>query len=56
MHEGVQFFNRIRDFTASGFFSSQMGVKDIGYMGNTALPAWHGCPKPALDHIGVKYS
>ena len=56
MREGVQFFNRIRDFTASGFFSSQMGVKDIGYMGNTALPAWHGCPKPALDHIGVRYS
>ncbi|MGH7654600.1 MAG: gluconate 2-dehydrogenase subunit 3 family protein [Gemmatimonadaceae bacterium] len=56
MREGVQYFNRIRDFTASGFFSSQMGVKDIGYIGNAALPAWHGCPKPALDHIGVRYS
>jgi gluconate 2-dehydrogenase gamma chain len=56
MREGVQFFNRMRDFTASGFFSSQMGVKDIGYIGNTALAEWHGCPRPALDHLGVKYS
>jgi len=56
MREGVQHFNRIRDFTASGFFSSQMGVKDIGYMGNTALAEWKGCPRPALEHIGVKYT
>jgi gluconate 2-dehydrogenase gamma chain len=53
---GVQFFSSFRDFTASGFYSSAMGVKDIGYMGNTALAEWHGCPKPALDHLGVKYT
>jgi hypothetical protein len=56
MREGVQFFNRFRDFTASGFFSSEMGVKDIGYMGNVPIMVWRGCPKPALDHLGVKYS
>ena len=56
MRAGVQFFNQMRDFTASGFWSSQMGVKDIGYMGNTAVAEWHGCPKPALDHLGVKYT
>ena len=56
MRAGVQFFNSFRDFTASGFYSSQMGVKDIGYMGNTAVAEWHGCPKPALDHLGVKYT
>ena len=56
LRAGVQFFNQLRDFTASGFYSSQMGVKDIGYIGNTALAEWHGCPKPALDHLGVKYS
>jgi gluconate 2-dehydrogenase gamma chain len=56
MRAGVQFFNQLRDFTASGFYSSQMGVKDIGYIGNTAVAEWHGCPKPALDHLGVKYT
>lgn len=56
MRADVQFFNRIRDFTASGFYSSEMGVKDVGYMGNTAVAEWRGCPKPALEHLGVKYS
>jgi hypothetical protein len=56
MRVGVQFFNQFRDFTASGFYSSAMGVKDIGYIGNTAVAEWKGCPKPALDHLGVKYT
>ena len=53
--EGVTFFNRMRDFTASGFYSSRMGIADIGYIGNVARPEWHGCPKPATDHLGVSY-
>jgi hypothetical protein len=56
LRAGAQYFNQLRDFTASGFFSSQMGVTDIGYIGNMALAEWHGCPKAALDHLGVKYS
>jgi gluconate 2-dehydrogenase gamma chain len=56
MRAGVQFFNNMRDFTASGFFSSEMGVKDIGYIGNTWVMEWKGCPKPALDHLGVRYT
>jgi hypothetical protein len=56
MRAGVQFFNSMRDFTASGFFSSEMGVKDIGYIGNTWVMEWKGCPKPALDHLGVRYT
>jgi hypothetical protein len=53
VREGVNFFNRLRDFTASGFFSSQTGVKDIGYQGNVAIPVWNGCPPAALKHLGV---
>lgn len=55
MSHGVAFFTRMRDFTASGFFSSQMGWKDLQYMGNVSLPAWNGCPQPALDKLGVSY-
>ena len=54
VREGVAHFNRLRDFTASGFFSSQMGVKDIGYQGNVARPTWDGCPPEALKHLGVE--
>jgi gluconate 2-dehydrogenase gamma chain len=53
--EGVSHFNRLRDFTASGFFSSQMGVKDLQYMGNVALPVWPGCPPAAMQHLGVDH-
>jgi hypothetical protein len=55
MTAGVTFFNRARDMTAAGFFSSAMGWQDIGYIGNVAVPNWQGCPKPALDKLGVSY-
>ncbi len=54
VRDGVNHFNRLRDFTASGFFSSQMGVRDIGYIGNVARPTWDGCPPAALRHLGVQ--
>ncbi|MDQ8165547.1 MAG: gluconate 2-dehydrogenase subunit 3 family protein [Gemmatimonadota bacterium] len=53
VRDGVNHFNRLRDFTASGFFSSRMGVRDIGYIGNVARPTWNGCPPAALRHLGV---
>ncbi len=55
MRRGVQFFNRFRDFTASGFWSSKVGVQDLQYMGNTANPGWNGCPPPVLRKLGVRY-
>jgi len=51
MLQGVSFFNLMRDLTASGFFSSQMGVKDVGYMGNTPGP-WNGVPDDVLKAHG----
>ncbi len=53
--QGVAFFNHFRDLTASGFFSSKMGVDDLQYRGNTALPEWTGCPPEALRKLGVSY-
>ncbi len=53
MSQGVAFFNRMRDFTASGFFSSAMGWKDLDYIGNTFNPHWDGCPPAAMAKLGV---
>jgi hypothetical protein len=55
LSQGVAFFNRFRDLTASGFFSSKMGVQDLRYMGNTVVPVWKGCPDEALAKLGVSY-
>lgn len=52
---GVAFFNSFRDFTASGFFSSRIGVQDLGYIGNTFVTEWKGCPPEALAKLGVSY-
>ena len=51
---GVAFFNSFRDLTASGFWSSKMGIEDLQYMGNVANPEWNGCPPAALEKLGVR--
>ena len=55
MSQGVAFFNRFRDLTASGFFSSEMGYKDVKFVGNVALPEWNGCPPEANAKLGVSH-
>jgi gluconate 2-dehydrogenase gamma chain len=55
MADGVSFFNRFRDLTSSGFWSSRIGVKDLQYQGNQFVPEWHGCPPAALKKLGVSY-
>lgn len=55
MSQGVAFFNRFRDLTSSGFWSSKIGVEDLQYMGNTVVTKWEGCPPEALEKLGVSY-
>lgn len=55
MADGVSFFNRFRDLTSSGFWSSRIGVKDLQYQGNLFVPEWNGCPPAALKKLGVNY-
>jgi gluconate 2-dehydrogenase gamma chain len=56
MADGVAFFNRFRDLTSTGFWTSEIGVKDLKYMGNVFNPNWDGCPPAALQKLGVNYS
>src|SRR4051812_43541762 len=55
MSYGVAFFNRFRDMTASGFFSSAIGWQDLQYKGNVFNPGYDGCPPAALQKLGVSY-
>lgn len=50
---GVAFFNSFRDLTASGFWSSKMGVTDLQYTGNVMVPEWTGCPPEALKKLAL---
>jgi len=53
LSHGVAFFNRMRDLTGSGFFSSKMGIQDLKYTGNVPQAKWDGCPPEALAKLGV---
>jgi len=55
MAQGVAFFNLMRDLTASGFYTSEIGVKDVGYAGNTPNK-WNGVPDDVLKQYGLAYS
>jgi gluconate 2-dehydrogenase gamma chain len=52
--QGVAFFNLMRDLTATGFFTSEIGIKDLGYAGNKPNQ-WDGVPQEVLDQYGLKY-
>jgi gluconate 2-dehydrogenase gamma chain len=54
MQPGVSFFNTMRDLTACGFFTSKIGIADLGYMGNKPNQ-WNGVPQEVLEQYGVKY-
>jgi len=49
----VAFFNAFRDLTASGFWSSKMGVQDLQYTGNAFVAEWKGCPPEVLKKLGI---
>jgi hypothetical protein len=53
MEQGAAFFSLMRDLTASGFFTSEMGVKDIGYAGNQPNK-WEGVPMDVLKQYGMQ--
>ena len=42
--QGVEFFSLLRSMTADGFFTSKIGIKYLGYKGNTYLTNFPGCP------------
>jgi gluconate 2-dehydrogenase gamma chain len=52
---GVKFFSLMRNLTASGFYTSEIGVKDIGYQGNTPNQ-WKGVPDEVLKQYNLSYS
>ena len=55
MKQGVAFFNLMRNLTATGFYTSQIGVTDLGYAGNTPNQ-WNGVPDDVLKQYGLSYT
>lgn len=52
METGVRFFSLLRSMTISGFYTTEIGFKDIGYVGNTPN-VWDGPPQEVLNQYGL---
>jgi gluconate 2-dehydrogenase gamma chain len=53
MKQGVAFFDRMRGLTATGFFTSKIGIEDIGYVGNRPNK-WEGVPADIIKQYGLE--
>lgn len=51
----VNWFNQFRNLTASGFYSSRVGLRDLNYTGNVALPRWTGATPAMMQKLGLSY-
>ena len=50
----IQFFALMRDHTVTGYYTSKIGIEDLGYKGN--MPnVWDGVPQDVLDQHGMAY-
>ncbi|NNE76845.1 MAG: gluconate 2-dehydrogenase subunit 3 family protein, partial [Pricia sp.] len=50
----IQFFYLMRGLTMTGYYTSKVGIADLGYKGN--MPnVWDGVPQDVLDQHGVAY-
>jgi gluconate 2-dehydrogenase subunit 3-like protein len=44
LSQGVAFFAFLRNLTCDGFYTSKIGIEDLGYIGNITLREFPGCP------------
>jgi hypothetical protein len=55
MTQGVNFFSLMRNLTVTGFYTTAIGFKDVGYVGNR-VNQWNGVPADVLKQYNVAYS
>jgi hypothetical protein len=54
LKHGVAFFSLMRDLTLTGYYTTEMGIKELGYAGNQPN-VWDGVPQEVLDEHGLSY-
>jgi len=51
---GIRFFALMKDLTLTGYYTSKMGIEDLGYKGNSPN-TWDGVPDDELNRLGLAY-
>jgi len=54
VEQGVKFFSLMRNLTLTGYYTTKMGIDDLGYKGNTPN-VWDGVPEEVLEKHGLAY-
>lgn len=49
----ARFFDAFRDMCSTGFWTTEEGMRDLGYMGNVPLPSFDGPPPEVLEQLGL---
>jgi Gluconate 2-dehydrogenase subunit 3 len=52
--QAAKFFACFRDLTAGGFYTTPIGMKDIGYIGNVPRTEFPGPPLALLEELGLR--
>jgi hypothetical protein len=52
--QGVGFFSIVRNLTFTGYYTTKMGIEDLGYIGNSPN-IWDGVPEEVLKEHGMSY-
>jgi hypothetical protein len=50
---GARFFDRVRDLTATAFWTTRAGMDDLGFVGNRAMATFDGPPPEVLRRLGL---
>lgn len=49
----ARFFDQFRDMASTGFWTTEEGMRDLGYVGNIPLPSFDGPPPEVLEQLGL---
>ena len=49
----ARFFDQFRDMVSTGFWTTDEGMRDLGYVGNIPLPSFDGPPPEVLERLGL---
>ena len=54
LKQGEKFFTQMRNLTLTGYYTTRMGLDDLGYKGNSPN-VWDGIPEDVLKAHGMSY-
>ena len=52
----ARFFDLFRDIVSTAYWTTDEGMRDLGYVGNIPLPTFDGPPQEGLDALGLEPS